>query len=379
MKIAQPASSFLSPLDPLPLPRILVVSYYGHAASTRPEAEIYLSLKKLGYDITVITHGESEYVTRFRESGIKVLFGHPVKRRDEEGTAIIRNELLAHDYDVLMLYNSRSIANGVRAAKGLPVKVAVYRGCAADVNWYDPFNYLKILNPRVDAILCNNVGVQRHIQANKFGQDITTVVNKGHDLAWYEGIEPIDKTTIGVPADAPMLICVANASKFKGVPYLLAAMGQIDPTLNVHLVLCGRRMDTEEHRTLAKASGYPERIIYPGFRDDVYRLVAAADVKVLPSVRGESLTKAAVEAMSLGTTLLLTDLPGNEELVTHGESGWKVPPRDSKALAVAIEKLVQDSSLRQNLAAAALQRLAGPLSHKTTVENMDAFFSGMTT
>jgi len=360
------------------LPSILVVSYYGHASSTRPEAEIYLSLKKQGYDITVITHGESEYVTRFRESGIKVLFGHPTKRRDVVGTTVIRQEVLAHEYDVLMLYNSRAIANGIRAAKGLPVKVAVYRGCAADVNWYDPFNYLKILNPRVDAILCNNLGVQQHIQANKFGRDITTVVNKGHDLSWYEGITPIDKTSLGIPADAPMLICVANASKFKGVPYLLAAMGQIDPALNVHLVLCGRRMDTEDHRKLAEASGYPDRIIYPGFRDDVYRLVAAADVKVLPSVRGESLTKAAIEAMGLGTTLLLTDLPGNQELVTHGESGWKVPPRDSKALAAAIEILVQDPSLRQNLSSAALERLAGPLSHATTVKNMDAFFRGLT-
>ena len=360
------------------MPSILVVSYYGHAASTRPEAEIYLSLKKRGYDITIITHGESEYVTRFRESGIKVLFGHPVKRRDEVGTAIIRQELIEGKYDVLMLYNSRAIANGVRAAKGLPVKVAVYRGCAADVNWYDPFNYLKILNPRVDAILCNNVGVQKHIQANKFGKDITTVVNKGHDLAWYSDVDPIDKTTLGIPKDAPMLICVANASKFKGVPYLLAAMGLIDPALNVHLVLCGRRMDTEEHRKLAVASGYPDRVVYPGFRDDVYRLVAAADVKVLPSVRGESLTKAAVEAMALGTTLLLTDLPGNEELVVHGESGWKVPPRDASALARAIEKLVQDSSLRQNLSKAAIERLAGPLSHQTTVKNMDTFFKKLT-
>ncbi len=346
-------------------------------SSTRPEAEIYLSLKKLGYDITIITHGESEYVTRFRESGIKVMFGHPVKRRDDEAVALIRKELIEQSYDVLMLYNSRAIANGVRAAKGLPVKVAVYRGCAADVNWYDPFNYLKILNPRVDAILCNNVGVQQHIQANKFGKDISTVVNKGHDLAWYEGITPINKVSLGIPADAPMLICVANASKFKGVPYLLSAMGQIDPSLNAHLVLCGRRMDTEEHRKLAEASGYPERIIYPGFRDDVYRLVAAADMKILPSVRGESLTKAAVEAMALGTTLLLTDLPGNEELVVHGESGWKVPPRNASALAKAIEHLVKDVSLRQNLATAALERLAGPLSHTTTVKKMDAFFQSL--
>jgi len=359
------------------LPKILVVSYYGHAASTRPEAEIYLALKRLGYDITVITHGESEYVTRFRESGIKVLFGHPVKRRDDAGIAVIRNELLSEAYDVLVLYNSRAIANGVRAAKGIEVKVAVYRGYAGDLRWYDPGNYLKIFNPRVDAIICNNIGVQRHIQANRPGKDITHVVNKGHDLAWYGEVAPIDKTSLGIPVDAPMIVCVANAAKFKGVPFLLLAMAHVDPALNIHLVLCGRRMDTQDHQVLAQATSHPERIIFPGFREDVFNIVAASDLKVLPSIKGESLTKAAIEAMAIGTTVLITDIPGNEELVIHGESGWKVPPQDPEALARAIEMLIQEDRLRQNLAHGAQQRLAGPLSHDATVKNMDAFFKGL--
>lgn len=359
------------------MPRILVVSYYGHAASTRPEAEIYLALKKRAYDITVITHGESEYVTRFRESGIKVLFGHPVKRRDDAGINVIRDELLAQAYDILMLYNSRAISNGVRAAKGIDVKVVVYRGYAGDLRWFDPGNYLKIFNPRVDAIICNNIGVQRHIQANRPGKDITHVINKGHDLAWYGEVASLDKTTLGVPADAPMIVCVANAAKFKGVPFLLRAMAEIDPALNVHLVLCGRRMDTEAHQVLAKATPHPERIIFPGFREDVFNIVAASELKVLPSIKGESLTKAAIEAMAIGTPILITDIPGNEELVIHGESGWKVPPQNPKALARGIEHLIGDVSLRQNLAKAAQERLAGSLSHKTTVDNMDAFFTGL--
>jgi glycosyltransferase involved in cell wall biosynthesis len=316
-------------------------------------------------------------VSRFRESGIKVLFGHPVKRRDKEGIAVIRDELLNGNYDILVLYNSRAIANGVQAAKGIDVKVVVYRGYAGDLRWFDPVNYLKIFNPRVDAIICNNVGVQRHIQANRPGRDITHVVNKGHDLAWYGKVDPVDKQSLGIPADAPMLVCVANAAKFKGVPVLLRAMALVNPDLNIHLVLCGRRMDTEAHQVLAKATQHPERIIFPGFREDVFNIVAAADVKVLPSIKGESLTKAAIEAMAIGTPVLITDIPGNEELVVHGESGWKVPPKDPQALANAIELLVADGDLRQKLAQGAQDRLRGPLSHQQTVDNMDKFFRGL--
>lgn len=355
--------------------KLLVVSNYGPTASSRPEAEIYLALARRGYEVAVITHGESDYAARFREAGIRVLFGHPVRRRDERAVGVIRAELTARDYDALVLYNSRAIANGVRAARGLDVTVVAYRGYAGDLRWSDPGNYLKVYHPRVDVVLCNNIGVQQHIRANQWWRrDRTYVVNKGHDLGWYDDVEPLDKRELGVAPDDPLLVCVANAAKFKGVPVLLRAMALVDPTLRCHLVLCGHDMDTPRHRRLAEATAHPERIVFPGFRGDVFRIVRAAHLKVLPSVTGESLTKAVIEAMALGTPALITDIPGNVELVEHGVSGWKVPPGDATALARAIERLVGDAGLRQNLTRGARERLAGPLSHAVTVEAMDEFF-----
>ena len=361
-------------------PRLLVVSNYNAVGPSRPEAEIYLKLAERGFGITVITHRDSEYVRRFRESGIDVLYGHPVGRNDKAAQAIIREELTGGEpYDVLMLYNSRAIANGVRAAEGTDVTVVVYRGYTGDLRWYDPTVYLKIYHPRVDAILCNNGGVREHIRKNRWwaSEDITRVVFKGHDLSWYEGVEPIDKTALGVPADAPMVVCVANAAKFKGVRYLLQAMAHVDPTLDAHLVLCGNNMDTPAHRRIAEATPHPEHIVFPGYRDDVLSIVAAADVKVLPSIYGESLTKAAFEAMAVGTPVLITDIPGNRELVEHGVSGWKVPPKDPAAIARALETLLPDTRLRERLSRAARERLDTVLSHRRTVDEMEAFFVGL--
>ena len=363
-----------------PKPRLLVVSNYNAVGPSRPEAEIYLRLAERGFGITVVTHRDSEYVRRFRESGIEVLYGHPVGRNDEAAQAVIREELTRGEpYDVLVLYNSRAIANGVRAAKGVDVRVVVYRGYTGDLRWYDPTVYLKIYHPRVDAILCNNGGVQEHIQKNRWwaGEDITHVVFKGHDLSWYEGTEPIDKTALGVPADAPMVVCVANAAKFKGVRYLLKAMESVDPALDAHLVLCGHDMDTPAHRAATSRMSHPERVRFPGYREDVLRIVAAADIKVLPSIYGESLTKAAFEAMAVGTPVLLTDIPGNRELVEHGVSGWKVPPRDPAAIARALERLLPDAALRERLSRAAHERLDAVLSHRRTVDEMESFFLGL--
>ena len=356
-------------------PKLLVVSNYDDPNPARPEAEIYLALAARGYAVTAVTHGESDYVDRFRAAGIRVLFGHPVGRRDARGTQVIRDELLAGDYDVLVLYNSRAIANGVRAARGIDVAVVAYRGYAGDLRWYDPTNYLKIYHPRVDAILCNNEGVRQHILANQWWRrDRTTVVNKGHDLAWYADVEPIDRAELGVPAGSPFAVCVANAAKFKAIPVLLEAFGQVDPALGAVLGLVGRGHDTPAHRALVARHPHPERVRFLGFRDDVHGVVAAADLKVLASTHGESLTRAVNEAMAIGTPVLITDIPGNADLVEHGVSGWKVPPGDAAALARAMERLLASAPLRRGLAAGARARVAGPRSHAATVEAMDAFF-----
>jgi glycosyltransferase involved in cell wall biosynthesis len=44
--------------------------------------------------------------------------------------------------------------------------------------------------------------------------------------------------------------------------------------------------------------------------------------------------------------LIATDVPGCREIVHHGENGLLVPPRDTQALADAIETLVVDAKLR---------------------------------
>ena len=360
-------------------PALLVVSDYVREGPSRPEAEIYLALRRRGYRVAVITHAESAYTRRFRDCGIRVLLGHPTARRDAAGTCVIRDELLRGSYDALVLYNSRAIANGVRAARGIDVAVVAYRGYAGEVRWYDPSNYLKLLHPRVDAILCNNRGVAAHVRRNRWWarRDLTHVVTKGHDLDWYADVPRADRASLGVPADALLAVCVANAQPFKGIPVLLRAMRHVDPALGIHLALCGRGMDAPAHRRLAEASGQADRIHFPGYRDDVLAVVRAADAKVLPSTRGESLTKAVFEAMALGTPVVITDIPGNEELVEHGVSGWKVPPSDPVALARGLERVLGDAELRGRLAAGARERLAGPLSHATTVDAMDAFFRGL--
>jgi glycosyltransferase involved in cell wall biosynthesis len=93
-----------------------------------------------------------------------------------------------------------------------------------------------------------------------------------------------------------------------------------------------------------------------GQRDDVPRLLADASVVCLPSWR-EGMPQVLLEAGACARAVVATDVPGCRELITHGETGWLVPPRDAAALADALARLAGDPGLRHRLAHALRERV----------------------
>jgi glycosyltransferase involved in cell wall biosynthesis len=89
-----------------------------------------------------------------------------------------------------------------------------------------------------------------------------------------------------------------------------------------------------------------------GHVDDMPRLLASADVVVLPSYR-EGLPKSLIEAAACGRPLITTDVPGCREVVNNGVDGLLVPAGDAAALAQAIARVLDDAPLARKLGEAA--------------------------
>lgn len=93
-----------------------------------------------------------------------------------------------------------------------------------------------------------------------------------------------------------------------------------------------------------------------GQRDDVPELYARSHVITLPSYR-EGLPKALVEAAASGRAVVTTDVPGCRDAIKAGVTGLLVPPRESVALADALQALLDDND-RRRLMGSAGRRLA---------------------
>jgi glycosyltransferase involved in cell wall biosynthesis len=83
---------------------------------------------------------------------------------------------------------------------------------------------------------------------------------------------------------------------------------------------------------------------FAGEVSDVRPLIAAASVVVLPSYR-EGTPRAILEGMAMGRAIITTNAPGCRETVVDGRNGVLVPPRDTKNLVGAMQKLADDPAL----------------------------------
>lgn len=86
-------------------------------------------------------------------------------------------------------------------------------------------------------------------------------------------------------------------------------------------------------------------LYFLGHVNDIHSLWASCHVAVLPS-RREGLPKSLLEAAACARPLLASDVPGCREIVSHGENGLLFEVDNPDALALAMEKLINDKDLR---------------------------------
>ena len=356
--------------------RILVVSDYKSTHTVRPEAEIFIGLLRKGHKVTIMTHPDTEYGEQFQAAGAKLIPYHPLSKRDKKAQELMRGAIIEDDIQIVHFFNSKASMNGMVATRGLDVKICLYRGFTGHLHWYDPSFYFKYMHPRVDRIVCNSIGVEELFHRQLFfDKKRTRVINKGHDLSWYEDISPADRNDFGIGPDTLLLINVANNRKMKGIPYLLQAINELPEDADIVLLSVGKDMDIKPHLDVLAKGKNRSKVVFTGFRKDALQLVRMSDIFVLTSLYGESITKAVIEAMSLGRAPIISDIPGNRELVDHEHSGLVVPSEDGKATAEAIMRLYEDRGLLQKLQEGAKDHIANKLNAEHTVQGYESMYS----
>jgi glycosyltransferase involved in cell wall biosynthesis len=106
---------------------------------------------------------------------------------------------------------------------------------------------------------------------------------------------------------------------------------------------------------------------------EISEMMSAASVVCLPSYR-EGLPKALLEAAAAGRAIVTTDVPGCREIVQPGVNGWRVPPRNPGALAVALTEAITNPALCRQYGAAGRAMVEKDFSIATVIEQTLAVY-----
>jgi phosphatidylinositol alpha-mannosyltransferase len=103
------------------------------------------------------------------------------------------------------------------------------------------------------------------------------------------------------------------------------------------------------------------------------QLFRTADVYVSPATGGESFGIVLLEAMAAGTAIVASDIHGYKGVVRRGREGLLVPPREPKAIAAAVARLLRDDELRTAMGQAGRER-ADEFSWERVTAKVDDFY-----
>lgn len=140
----------------------------------------------------------------------------------------------------------------------------------------------------------------------------------------------------------------------KGVEYLLEAVSQLPQTVRWELEIAGPRQFPEYCSKLDKIAaerGIGERIQWTGYVPNgelLFERMRAADLLVLPTL-SEGTPHVLVEARANGLPCISTTAGGVPSTVTDGYDALLVPPKNPRALAQAMERVISDGALRRAL------------------------------
>lgn len=161
------------------------------------------------------------------------------------------------------------------------------------------------------------------------------------------------RNLLGLKPEALLFGNTAALSEQKGYGYLMEACSLLrDQGVDFHCVIAGDGPLRDRLEAQRITLQLDHHVSFLGFIKEVPEFLAALDVFVMPSI-DEGLGTAALDACHSGCAMIVSDVGGLPEIITHEQSGLLVPPRNPAALAAAMARMARDPALRERLALAA--------------------------
>lgn len=195
------------------------------------------------------------------------------------------------------------------------------------------------------------------------------------------GVEEL-RFKLGLTEENFTILAVGRLVYKKGFEYLIKAMPKVLRKYpSARLVIGGEGDLMLELKRLTEKLKISEKVIFAGTidRDEIVKFYNLADVLVAPSIVDKygNLDGGPVvsfESMACGKAQIATDILGVADYIENGINGYKVPQKDSEAIASGLLKLAESSELRRKMGKANRELILKELNTKAIGVKYDEFF-----
>ena len=231
----------------------------------------------------------------------------------------------------------------------------------------------RVLSPLTTCILCV-CDAEADLASTICPRRKIRVVHNGVDAP--DSPEP--RESLARLRESGPLICVVSGLRpGKGIDTLIDALtGVLAGFPQAKLVIAGDGEDRERLRVQAERLGVLDSISMIGDVEDVYGVLAATDLFVLPSW-AESFPYSMLEAMAAGLPIVATDVGGVKEAIEDSVTGLLVSPRRAEPLSNAISQLLGDPATASRLGSAAAARQRERFSLDRMIERTLAVYDDL--
>lgn len=247
--------------------------------------------------------------------------------------------------------------------------------------WFRPKLWQYGFFQRPDAIFANSEAIKTGFlgQPPFMPSEHIEILYPGVDIQrFHPGVDgSVIREEANIPKNVPVVALIARFQSVKGHEVFQAMAREVAKVIpEARFIVAGENTQTNadnvyKTRILEAAKNDPilhERLIYLGFRSDVERVIAAADVVVCSS-QFESYGLSLTEAMASGKPVVSTNQGGPTETIIHGETGFLVSPNNAKGLAEHVIRLLREADLRVEMGSAGRKRVEQEFSAQVTADH----------
>lgn len=228
-----------------------------------------------------------------------------------------------------------------------------------------------------DEVIAISDDVRRHLLEDfKLDPNHVKMIHNGIELEKYLSItnekDRVLMDKIGMNSDVQIVGAVGRLSSVKGFKYLINAFRDvIRKHPDSHLLIVGEGKEKNALEKQVYDIGISDKVTITANEFPLVKYLAIMDIFCLPSIL-EGLGLSLMEAMASEKACIASNIGGISDLITDGEDGVLVPPKNSIILAENISRLLEDAELRKTLGVQARKKAGGNFSiidsTKKTVE-----------